>query len=115
MPCEGDLTPRTAVLGLGLLLFLATPAQLQQLRIESGSVLTPCRETRGQLPGGALSYDYTKALLARVEACALFNRRFMAEVGTFLSVFEPNRTEPSRTKPSRTEQNRTKPNPTKPT
>ncbi|KAM7293045.1 uncharacterized protein ISCGN_026175 [Ixodes scapularis] len=80
VPCEGDLTPRTAVLGLGLLLFLATPAQLQQLRIESGSVLTPCRETRGQLPGGALSYDYTKALLARVEACALFNRRFMAEV-----------------------------------
>lgn len=71
------------MLALGLLLAALTPARVQEVRIELGPMLPPCRETRGQLPGGALSYDYTKALLARLEACAHFNRRFMAEVGPY--------------------------------
>ncbi|XP_077558201.1 uncharacterized protein LOC144173811 isoform X2 [Haemaphysalis longicornis] len=62
-----------------LVLSVVPGARPQELRVESGQTLATCRDTRGQLPGGALSYDYTKALLARLEACALFNRRFMAE------------------------------------
>ncbi|KAK8772775.1 hypothetical protein V5799_023983 [Amblyomma americanum] len=49
------------------------------MRVESGQALAACRDTHGRLPSGALSYDYTKALLARLEACVVFNRRFMTE------------------------------------
>lgn len=62
-----------------LLLVLSRGGDAQEMRVESGQTLAECRDTHGHLPGGALSYGYTKALLGRLEACILFNRRFMAE------------------------------------
>ncbi|KAH7982195.1 uncharacterized protein LOC119388379 [Rhipicephalus sanguineus] len=62
-----------------LLLVLFRGGDAQEMRVESGQAPPECRDTHGHLPGGALSYGYTKALLGRLEACILFNRRFMAE------------------------------------
>ncbi|XP_064484844.1 uncharacterized protein LOC135397298 [Ornithodoros turicata] len=51
----------------------------EEISIQTSHHLPSCRPTEGQIVPGALSLRYTRSLLARVEVCLVFNRRFITE------------------------------------